>query len=187
MSRCSISIHDVTPLGVGPWLAQVSSLKLPMLGRVATDGITAVKTRSTFRMQCAVSTEIKAAPEKIWALLTRADDMVRWNSTLTNVEGNIEPGGTVKMQVPEAPGRTFKVKVARFVSNQEMVWRSGNPVMFIGVRRYSLTPSPDETATRFELTEVFSGLMLPMIAARLPDFGPIFERYAADLRAEAEK
>ena len=78
-------------LGVGPWLAHVSSLKLPMLGRVATDGITAVKTRSTFRMQCAVSTEIKAAPEKIWALLTRADDMVRWNSTLTNVE--VEPVG----------------------------------------------------------------------------------------------
>jgi uncharacterized protein YndB with AHSA1/START domain len=158
-----------------------------MLGRVATDGITAVKTRSTFRMQCAVSTEINAAPEKVWALLTRASDMVRWNSTLTDVEGNIEPGGTVKMQVPEAPGRTFKVKVTRFVPNQEMVWRDGNPVMFLGVRTYSLTPSPDETATRFEMTEVFSGLMLPMIAARLPDFGPIFERYTADLKAEAEK
>jgi uncharacterized protein YndB with AHSA1/START domain len=137
--------------------------------------------------ECAVSTEINAAPDKVWALLTRADDMVRWNSTLTNVEGNIEPGGTVKMQVPEAPGRTFKVKVTRFVPNQEMVWRDGNPVMFLGVRTYSLTPRPDETATRFELTEVFSGLMLPMIAARLPDFGPIFERYAADLKAEAEK
>ena len=124
-SRCRSRRHT---LGVGPWLAHVSSLKLPMLGRVATDGITAVKTRSTFRMQCAVSTEIKAAPEKIWALLTRADDMVRWNSTLTNVEGNIEPGGTVKMQVPEAPGRTFKVKVTRFVSNQEMVWRDGPQV-----------------------------------------------------------
>lgn len=121
------------------------------------------------------------------ALLTRADDMVRWNSTLTNVEGNIEPGGTVEMQVPEAPGRTFKIKVTRFVPNQEMVWRDGTPGLFLGVRTYSLTPSPDQTATRFELTEVFSGLMLPMIAARLPDFGPIFERYAADLKAEAEK
>ena len=89
------------------------------------------------------------------------------------------------MQVPEAPGRTFKVKVTRFVPNQEMVWRDGPPGLFLGVRTYSLTPSPDETATRFELTEVFSGLMLPMIAARLPDFGPIFERYAADLKAEA--
>jgi hypothetical protein len=186
-----VPVLDVYPrrhtLGVDPWLVHGSSLKPPMLGRVATDGITAVKTRSTFRMQCAVSAEIKAAPEKIWALLTRAYDMVRWNSTLTNIEGNVEPGGTVKMQVPEAPGRTFKVKVTRFVPNREMVWRNGNPVMFLGVRTYSLTPSPDETATRFELTEVFSGLMLPMIAARLPDFGPIFERYAADLKAEAEK
>jgi uncharacterized protein YndB with AHSA1/START domain len=96
-----------------------------MLGRVATGDITAFKTRSTFRMQCAVSTEIKAAPEKVWVLLTRADDMVRWNSTLVSVEGKVEPGGTVKMQVPEATGRTFRVKVTRFVPNQEMVWRDG--------------------------------------------------------------
>jgi hypothetical protein len=36
------------------------------------------------------------------------------------------------------------------------------------------------------MSEVFSGLMLPMIGSRLPDFGPIFERYAADLKKEAE-
>jgi hypothetical protein len=158
-----------------------------MLTRVVTEGIAAVKTRSTFRMQCAVSAEIKAPPEKLWALLTRADDMVRWNSTLTSIKGSVEPGGTVRMQVPEAPGRTFKIKVTHFIPNQEMVWRNGIPVMFLGVRTYSLIQSRDETTTRFDMTEVFSGLMLPMIARRLPDFGPIFERYAADLKAEAEK
>jgi hypothetical protein len=154
---------------------------------MATGDITAVKARSTFRMQCTVATEIKAAPEEVWALLTDADDMVRWNSTLTSVEGNIGPGGTVKMQVPEAPDRTFKIKVTRFVPNQEMVWRNGNPVLFLGVRTYSLTPNPEGTATRFQMDEVFSGLVLPMVARGLPDFGPIFERYAADLKAEAEK
>jgi hypothetical protein len=158
-----------------------------MLGRVAAGDITAGKTRSTFRMQCTVSTEIKAGPDKVWGLLTRADDMVRWNSTLTSVQGRVEPGGTVIMQVPEAPGRTFKIKVTRFVPNQEMMWRNGIPVIFLGVRTYALTPNPDGTATQFEMREVFSGLMLPMIARRLPDFGPIFERYAADLKAEAEK
>jgi len=100
-----------------------------MLSRVAADGITAVKTRSTFRMQCAVSADIEAAPDRVWALLTRADDMVRWNSTLTSVEGSIEPRGSVRMQVPEAPSRTFKIKVSKFVPNQEMVWRNGNPVI----------------------------------------------------------
>ena len=31
-----------------------------------------------------------------------------------------------------------------------------------------------------------TGLALPMAAGRLPDFKPIFERYAADLKAAAE-
>jgi len=152
-----------------------------------TTDIKAVKTRSTFRMQCTVSAEIQAPPDKVWTILTKADDMVRWNSTLTSIEGDIEPGGIVRMKVPEAPGRTFKLNVTRFVPNEEMVWRQGNPVMFLGVRTYSLAPNPDGTATRFQMTEVFSGLLLPAIAGRLPDFGPIFEQYAADLKAESEK
>jgi hypothetical protein len=36
------------------------------------------------------------------------------------------------------------------------------------------------------MIEVFSGLALPMATSRLPDFEPIFQRYAADLKAEAE-
>ena len=68
-----------------------------------------------------------------------------------------------------------------------MEWRVGNSVMFLGVRTYSLTPSEDRRATAFRMTEVFTGLMLPMIGGRLPDFGPIFERYAADLKVEAER
>ena len=150
-------------------------------------GITAAKTRSTFRLHYTVSADIAAPPEKVWALLTRAEGMTDWNSTLTSIEGNIELGGTVRMQVPEAPGRTFTVKVTQFLPEEEMVWREGNPVMFLGVRTYSLSPNPDGTATRFQMTEEFSGSLLPLIARTLPDFGPIFERYAADLKAESEK
>ena len=152
-----------------------------------TDGITSARTQSTFRLQYAVSADIQAPPEKIWTILTRVDRMTEWNSTLTSIEGDVELGGTVRMQVPEAPGRTFTVKVTRLVPNAEMVWREGNPAMFLGVRTYSLTPNQDRTTTRFQMTEVFSGIMLPLIARKLPDFGPIFERYAADLKAEAEK
>jgi len=154
---------------------------------MSTDGIESETSRSTFRLRDMVSAEIQAPPERIWTILTRADRMVEWNSTLTSIEGDIEPGGTVRMQVPEAPGRTFKVKVTRFVPNEEMVWRQGNPAFFLGVRTYSLTPNPDRTATEFRMTEEFSGILLPLIARRLPEFGPIFERYAADLKVEAEK
>lgn len=150
-------------------------------------GIKAVKTRSTFRMRCAVAAEINAPPERVWEILTKADDMTRWNSTLTSIEGDISLGEIVKMQVPEAPGRTFTVKVTRFVPNKEMVWRQGNPLLFLGVRTYSVGTNPAGSPTRFQMTEEFSGLMLPMIAGRLPDFGPIFERYAADVKAESER
>lgn len=154
---------------------------------MSTTPIKAVKTRSAFRMRCTVAADINVPPDKVWAILTKPDDMVRWNSTLTSIEGDIALGGIVKMQVPEAPGRTFKVKVTRFVPNEEMVWRQGNPVLFLGVRTYSLRSNADGSATRFQMTEEFSGLMLPLIAGRLPDFGPIFEQYASDVKAESER
>ena len=149
--------------------------------------IRAQQSRSTFRRECSVAIDIQAPVERVWAILTDADDMTRWNSTLTSVEGPIELGSTVKMQVPEAPARTFKPKVTRFEPNREMEWREGNSIVFLGVRTYSLTPRDDGRATALRMTEVFTGLMLPMIGGRLPDFGPIFERYAADLKAEAER
>jgi hypothetical protein len=39
----------------------------------------------------------------------------------------------------------------------------------------------------FEMTEVFFGVMLPLIRGTLPDFGPAFEAYAADLKRAAER
>jgi hypothetical protein len=36
------------------------------------------------------------------------------------------------------------------------------------------------------MEERFSGLMLPFVKASMPDFGPVFERYANDLKHEAE-
>ena len=146
----------------------------------------AVKTKSTFRMECSVSNNIKANAEKIWELLTAADNYTKWNSTLNSLEGNIALGGTVKMKVPQAPGRIFKVKVTEFTPNKTMLWQDGFAPMFMGKRYFTLSPNTDGTI-RFTMSEVFSGLMLPMIAGKLPDFKPIFERYAADLKKEAEK
>jgi hypothetical protein len=36
------------------------------------------------------------------------------------------------------------------------------------------------------MKERFSGLMLPLVKGSLPDFGPVFERHANDLKREAE-
>jgi uncharacterized protein YndB with AHSA1/START domain len=143
------------------------------------------KTKTAFRMQYDVAINIRATPEKIWRLLTDAAGLPRWNTTVTSVDGTIALGERLALRVPLAPGRTFKPKVAVFDPGKTMVWQEGNP-MFKGVRTFTLASRADGS-TDFAMTEVYTGLMLPMIAGSLPDFGPAFDTYAADLKREAER
>jgi hypothetical protein len=155
------------------------STSIPTTGR-------ANRTKSTFRLAYAVGINIQAKPERIWALLTNADNFPRWNSTVTSIEGPIALGQKLKIRVPIAPNRTFAPKVSEFVPPQRMVWSDGMAPMFKGERTYTLTPKADGS-TDFSMAEVFRGLMLPMIAGSLPDFVPVFEQYASDLKREAER
>ncbi len=142
------------------------------------------KKASTFRMECRVSINIHAKPERIWALLTNAGDFPRWNSTVTSIQGSIAQGQKLELRVPISD-RTFSAKVTELVPATRMVWSDGRAPMFKGERTFTLTPRADGT-TDFEMVEIFSGIMLPMIKGSLPDFGPVFDRYALDLKTEAE-
>jgi uncharacterized protein YndB with AHSA1/START domain len=145
----------------------------------------ATKAATAFQMECGVAIHIHARPEIVWALLTDAADMPRWNSTMTSVEGPIALGQRLALRVKVAPERVFKPRVTELVAPSRMVWSDGMAPMFKGVRTFTLTPGPDGS-TDFSMVEVFRGLMLPMIKGSLPDFGPPFEQYAADLKREAE-
>jgi hypothetical protein len=150
-----------------------------------TSKAVAAKTNGTFSMECAIQTTIKASPARIWKLLTDAPGFPSWNSTVTRIEGPIALGQTLKIEVPTAPGRVFKPKVSALEKDRSMVWSDGMAPMFKGVRTFTLTPRQDGS-TEFGMVERFSGLMLPMIKGSLPDFGPVFEAYAEDLRRAAE-
>jgi hypothetical protein len=145
----------------------------------------AKKTSSTFRMECAVGVNVRAAPRTIWELLTNAGDFPRWNSTVKSIEGDIALGNKIALRATIAPTRVFKPKVTELVPERRMVWSDGAAPMFRGVRVFTLTPST-EGSTDFSMVETFSGVMLPMIKGSLPDFGPPFEQYASDLKREAE-
>ncbi len=145
----------------------------------------ATTTSSAFRMACAIETTIGASPEKIWALLTDAAGFPRWNTTVSSIEGEIAEGRTLKLKVPAAGDRVFKPKVSQVESGRTMTWSDGMAPMFKGVRTFTLTPKADGT-TVFSMQEAFTGLMLPMIKGSLPDFAPVFETYAEDLKRAAE-
>ena len=140
---------------------------------------------SAFSLACGVEINIQATAEKIWGILTDAKDFPRWNSTVTSIQGDIQEGQQLKINVPGTE-RAFTPKVSGVVPNERMTWTGGFAPMFKGVRTFELKRRGDGT-TDFAMQERFSGLMLPMIKSSLPDFGPVFERYAGDLKNEAER
>ncbi len=149
-----------------------------------TDG-KALKQNSTFRLEYRVAIHIAASPDAVWSLLTDAAGFPRWNSTVTSIEGEIAAGKKLALRVPLAPTRVFKPKVTVAEKPQRMVWSDGAAPMFKGERTFLLTPRSDGS-TDFAMSEVFAGVMLPMIKGSLPDFTQAFEQYAADLKREAE-
>jgi hypothetical protein len=68
----------------------------------------------------------------------------------------------------------------------KMVWSDGLPLVFKGVRTFVLEPR-DDNSTDFAMEEQFSGLMFALAKSMLPDFRPIFQAYANDLKREAER
>jgi hypothetical protein len=142
------------------------------------------KNESAFSLRYAVSASIAAPASRVWAKLTDAKGFPSWNSTVTSIEGPIALGQKLAIRVPISD-RVFGPKVVVFEPETRMVWRDGFFPMFEGARTFTLTA--EGSGTRFEMVEHFRGAMLPMIKGSLPDFAPVFDRYAADLKAACER
>jgi hypothetical protein len=140
--------------------------------------------RTAFRVAYSVTTSIDAPAPTIWNLLTDLSAQSKWNSTLTSIDGQVALGKRVTFEVPEAPGQKFSPTVVSYDEPKSMVWRLNRWPLLVGERTYRLTPGPDGS-TELTITEVFSGLLLPVIAKTMPDFGLMFERTASDLKTAA--
>ena len=132
----------------------------------------------------AVGGRIDASPEVIWDILTDAAGYPDWNSTVIGIDGDIAEGETIKLQAHIDPDRTFKLKVSTFEPGKKLVWEDGNN-MFAGVRTFTLVPV--DGGTNVTMREALTGTMLDKIAPKLPDFGPAFDAFMADLKVEAER
>lgn len=145
----------------------------------------AVTIRKSFSRTTSVAVDILADPEVIWGLITNASDFPRWNSTVVSMEGRIEPGQTIRLKSVLDEKRIFKLRITNMAPAKAMTWQDGMAPFFKGVRQYLLTPV-QAGATRFTMTEKIGGLMFPMAARHIPDFNPVFEQFANDLKKEAE-
>ena len=136
-------------------------------------------------MTCAVEVNIRASVEIVWSLLTDAQGFSRWNSTVSAIEGHIREGERLRLHVP-GTNRTFTPKVSGIVPARRMIWSDGLAPIFKGVRTFELKPL-NNNSTDFMMEERFSGLIFALTKGMLPDFRPIFEAYASDLKREAER
>lgn len=142
--------------------------------------------KKTFSRSTNVSISIQADKSIIWALLTQAHDIPRWNSTIISLEGKIEKGEKIKLKSTVDSSRTFSLKVVSITTEKEMVWSDGLAPFFKGVRTFSLKDNGDGTCT-FTMYEKMKGLTFPMAASSIPSFDDSFEQFAADLKSESEK
>ena len=140
----------------------------------------AVTTKKTFSRETTVSVRVEADPSIVWALLTRASDYPRWNSTVVSITGEIKAGGSIELKSTLDEKRTFKLKVKEFVPEKRLVWGDAQ-----GSRVYTLDKG-SEGGVQFTMSEKIGGPLFPLFAGMIPPFDESFEKFAADLKKEAE-
>ncbi len=140
----------------------------------------AVTTKKAFSRETSVSTTIFADPSIVWALLTHASDYPRWNSTVTFLKGEIKEGETIELKSTLDANRTFKLKIKEFVPEKRLVWGDSQ-----GSRVYAIDKSVGNSVL-FSMSEKIGGPLFPLFARYIPPFDESFERFAADLKKEAE-
>jgi hypothetical protein len=132
---------------------------------------------------------IDASRITVWDVLADVDKWPEWDSGVLSIDGSLVLGGKLKTVGEADPKRTFTVKVDELDPPNRMVWKGGMPLgLFSGVRTYELSSSgPEDTSTRFEMVEEFSGPLLGLIKRSMPDLQPFFDKFAAGLKAQVER
>ena len=152
---------------------------LPSTNSSARDG-RSTTTKKTFSRETSVSIAILADPKIVWALLTNPADYPRWNSTVTSLKGEIKAGETIELKSVLDEKRTFKLKVKEFEPERRLAWGDN-----MGNRVYSIDKGAGGQVI-FTMTEKIGGPLFPLFAGYIPPFDETFEKFAADLKKEAE-
>jgi uncharacterized protein YndB with AHSA1/START domain len=141
----------------------------------------AITNKKTFSRETSVSVDINADPKTVWALLTNAENYPKWNSTVISIDGKIALGEKIQLKSYLDPKRVFKLVVKEVEPEKRLVWGDA-----MGNREYKLTSNLNGQ-TNFVMTEKIGGPLFPLFAKMIPPFDESFEKFAHDLKKEAEK
>ncbi|MEL6678754.1 MAG: SRPBCC domain-containing protein [Pseudomonadota bacterium] len=133
-----------------------------------------------------VTRTIAALPEAIWPVLTDPERLAAPGMGIVSLTGEIRAGARIRLVSEADPKRSFSIRIDEASAPTRMVWSSGLPFgLFRGVRTFTLTPVAGGTA--FDMREVYTGVMLPLIWPSIPDLQPSFDTFATGLAEQVEK
>ncbi len=114
--------------------------------------------------------EIQATEERVWQLLTDFDRFPEWNPFIRWAKGAAEMGTRLEVHIQPsgAKGMTFKPVILQSEPNRELRWmgRLVLPKLFDGEHIFTIEKL-DSQRVRFIQREVFTGLLVPLLAKDL--------------------
>lgn len=135
-------------------------------------------------MKYHAATHVDAPVDAVWATLTDGPAWPSWEPNVTALDGTIAPGERITVHTTLSD-QAFPVTVAFPEPGRVMTWTGGMPLgLFRGVRTFALRPA--DGGTQVEVTEVFTGLLRPIMARVMPDLQPSFDAFVAALAARVE-
>jgi hypothetical protein len=111
-------------------------------------------------------TDIAAAPEKVWAILTDFARYSEWNPFITSAQGEPSEGARLKVRI-EPPGgtaMTFRPRLTRVRRGKELRWLGHVfiPGLFDGEHIFEIEPRGDG-GVRLRQRERFRGILVPLL------------------------
>lgn len=113
---------------------------------------------------------IQAEPQRVWKILTTADDYPTWNPFIKRMKGNLSLGSQIEVEIlaPNSSTMIFKPKVTAFRENREFRWKGKLFIegLFDGEHKFELIEQENGTCL-FQQSEKFSGILVPFLKKQL--------------------
>lgn len=131
--------------------------------------------------------EIDAPPAAVWAVLTDFDSYPKWNPLITEATGTLAVGEILTLRMtPGGKPQTFTPEVRAVRENAELVWFGALRMswLFSAEHRFGLTR--EGGGTRFVHSEVFRGVLVPLLRATIDRSRREFHEFNAALKERVE-
>ena len=137
-------------------------------------------------IQTAIS--IAAPRARVWTVLMDFARYPEWNPFIRRLQGAPRVGETLDafIQPPAHKISRFRPRVVEIDSERTFAWRGALPIpgLFTGVHRFAL--GDEAGGTRFEQSEDFSGLLVPLFGSILTATELGFKNMNAALKVRSE-